>query len=188
MATSSAPPSRVTAGDTWTWLWTPADYPATDGWTMSWRVIGAGVALTVPSVASGTGFRATADAAATAALVIGARGLAATLIGWAARGGERFESYRGEIMIDPDPATITGDIRGPAALALEAVNAMIRGKATKDQMSYKIGDRELSRIPIPDLIVLQTKLEADAKREKDAASLQSGRPRQTMVRTQMSRR
>lgn len=187
MAILDAPPGRVTAGDTWAWAWSRADYPASAGWTLSWRVLGAGVALNVTSAASGDRFVATASATATAALTVGARGLSCTLIGWVSLAGERFEIYRAPVFVAPNPATASGDVRGSAALALEAVDAMIAGRASKDQQSYRIGDRELSRIPIGELLQLRDHLAMEARRESDALLLASGRPRATMIYTRMGR-
>lgn len=184
MATLDAPPVRVTAGDTWAWTWSDAAYPATAGWALSWRLVGAGVALSIASVASGAGFVVTAPAAGTGALVVAARGLPCTLIGWVTLGADRFEVYRGACLVQPNPATITGDLRGHAAATLAAIDALLEGRATQDQMSYKIGDRELARIPIPDLLALRDYYRGQARNEAAADAIAQGRPKpyQVLVR------
>jgi hypothetical protein len=187
MATLDAPPLRATAGDTWAWRWASADYPASAGWANAWRLVGTGVALSISATADGDGFVATAPAANTAALSIGARGLPATLIGWVSRAGERFQVYSGGLFILPDPATITGDLRGHATRTLAAIEAMLEGSASKDQRSIKIGDREIARIPIPELLALKDYYAGEARREAEAAALASGRPRRRIVLTRMGR-
>lgn len=187
MPTMDAPPSRVTAGDSWAWAWSSADYLPSAGWVLSWRVLGLGVALSVSSVAEGDGFVASAPAASTAALAVPARGLPCTLIGWVSRAGERFEVYRAPCLLLPDPATITGDLRGHATRTLAAIEALLEGRATKDQQSYKIGDRELARIPVPELISLRDYYVSQAAREADAALISSGRRRPYQVLARFGR-
>lgn len=187
MAILDAPPGRLTAGDSWAWRWANAAYPASASWVLSFRLIGPGVSLSVSSVAQGDGFLASASATATAALSPGIRGLDCTLTGWVSRAAERFQVYSGGCFLAPDPATVTGDLRGHATRTLAAIEALLEGRATKDQQSYKIADRELSRIPIPELLQLRDYYAAEARREIDAAALASGKPRATMIYTRMGR-
>jgi hypothetical protein len=184
---SDAPPSRVMAGDTWTWLWASPAYPPSGGWNSSWRVIGTGIALDIAASAEGAAFRVTASAATTAALTVAARGVACQLYGWVSRSGERFAIHEGALLVLPNPATATGDLRGHAARTLAAIEALLEGRATKDQQSYRIGDRELARIPIEELMTLRDYYRAEARREADAAALASGQPRRRMIHTRMAR-
>jgi hypothetical protein len=190
MPTAETPPAVVTAGDSIDFAWSSADYPAPT-WSTTWRVIGAaaGLPLALSSAADGSGFRVTATAAATAGITVPARGLPATLIGFASAGAERFEVWRAPLQLRPNPATITGDLRGHAAVTLAAIEALLEGKATKDQMSYRIGDRELSRIPIPELIQLRDYYVREKTREEDAAALAAGMPRRAprVIHTRMAR-
>lgn len=188
MPTATTPPARIAAGDTVSFAYSNADFPASAGWAMSWRLVGAGIALALTATASGDGFTVTATAAATAALTVAAAGVPCMLLGTASKAGERFECYRAPCLLLPNPATITGDLRGHAARTLEAIDALLEGRATKDQTSYRIGDRELSRIPIPELLALRDYYRAEARREESAALIASGRPgRPRMVLTRMAR-
>lgn len=187
MPVASAPLTRAVAGDTWTWTWSHAEYPASAGWVVAWRVVGTGIALDITTAADGDAHVATASATATAALTVAAAGVACTLVGWATKAGERFEVYRAAIAVLPNPATITGDIRGQAARLLAAVDAMLAGRATKDQQSYKIGERELTRIPVDELLALRDKVAGWAKIEAKAEAAAQGRPRGSMVRVRMVR-
>lgn len=60
----------------------------------------------------------------------------------------------GRINVTPDLSSVTTpfDARSSAELMIEAIDALMEGKATRDQMSYTIGQRTLSRIPVPDLL------------------------------------
>ncbi len=185
MPTADAPPDRFAAGDTLRWRYSSADYPANDGWALSYRLVGAGIALTITASAEGTGFIAEASAAQTGGLSVPAAGVPCTLIGYVIKGTERWAVHRAGCLVQANPATATGDLRGHAAKVLDAINALLEGRATKDQQSYKIGERELTRIPIPELLQLRDYYKLETQREATAAALASGlggRPRTVLTR------
>jgi hypothetical protein len=183
----SNPPTRAVAGDTWRWSWSSAAYPASAGWQAAWRLIGPGIALDISSSAQGDAHLAEAPASATAALAVPPSGVSCTLVGWVTNGDERYEIYRAPLSLLPNPATSSGDLRGRAAQLLDAIDAMLAGRATKDQESYRIGDRELRRIPIPDLIALRDWAASQARAEAAAEALMQGRPRSRRIVTRMAR-
>jgi hypothetical protein len=85
--------------------------------------------------------------------------------------------------IDTGPVRIREDVsaagagydgRTHAAKVLDAIKAVIEGRATLDQDGYKINNRELKRTPIGDLLTLRRQYEAEVANERNAAS---GRPR-----------
>lgn len=59
---------------------------------------------------------------------------------------------------------------------LDAIDAMLLGKATLDQQEYQIGDRQLRRIPIPDLLTLRETYARLYSQEQQAARLTKGGP------------
>lgn len=187
MPTADAPPARFAAGDTLRWFASFADYPATDGWSLAYRLVGPGIGLAIPCTASGSGFIAEAAAASTGGLTVTAPGTPCTLFGYATKAAERWQVYQAPCLVLPNPATATGDLRGHAAKTLEAIEALLAGRATKDQQSYKIGERELSRIPIPELLALKDHYKAEAAREANAALLASGLGRPRVVVTRFGR-
>lgn len=79
----------------------------------------------------------------------------------------------GEVNILPD---YSGKINvlSWAEKALEAVEATIQNRATSDQLSYTIAGRSISKIPIPDLLVLRSNLKAQIRSEKIANNLAEG--------------
>lgn len=177
MSTASTPPAELTAGDTAQFAWTGGDYAASDGWDMSWRVVGAGVGVNLTAAPSGSDFSVSVAANAFAGLTIPERGIPCQLIGWATKAGARVTVYRGAVQLLPDPAALSVDLRGHGARMLEAVEALLENRATSDQMSYRIGDRELSRIPVPDLISLRDYYRRAARKEEDATARSLGQPR-----------
>ncbi len=68
-----------------------------------------------------------------------------------------------EVKANRDIATT--DPRGHVKKVLDAIEATIEGRASKDQEKYAIQGRELWRTPIPDLIVLRDKYRAEYVRE-----------------------
>lgn len=182
-------PTRIVAGDSVSFLWESTDYPAPT-WASAWRLVGAGVALDFTETVEGAGHRITATAAATGALsVASVRGLPCTLFGTVSAGLQRITVYAAPCTLMPNPLTVTGDQRGHAAATLAAINALLEGRATKDQKSYRIGDRELERIPVPELLQLRDYYQREARREEAAAALASGMPRRhpRLLLTRMAR-
>jgi hypothetical protein len=92
-------------------------------------------------------------------------------------GTERVTLASGLVNVLPDPAK-TGagfDPRSHARKTLEAIEAVIEGRATKDQEEYTIGNRSLKRTPTKELLEFRDKYRADVAREDIAAGRQSGK-------------
>ena len=60
----------------------------------------------------------------------------------------------------------TADPRSHAKITLEAVEAVIEGRATKDQENYSIAGRSLSRTPVADLLSLRDYYRTEFLREQ----------------------
>lgn len=82
------------------------------------------------------------------------------------------ELQKGELTVLPDIAAASGsfDGRSQAERTLDAVNAVIEGRASMDQERYRINNRELYRTPIGDLLKLQTHYRRIVASEKKKAS------------------
>lgn len=95
-----------------------------------------------------------------------------------------YDLKSGAILVRDDPDNISGlfDGRGHVIKVLEAVEAVIEGRATIDQSKYKINNRELERTPIPDLLRLRDTYRAELKRARLAERGQSLLGRQVLVR------
>lgn len=89
----------------------------------------------------------------------------------AIRGAEVVIVEDGQLTITPDLALVEGahDGRTHAERVLDAINAVIEGRASIDQESYTIKDRSLNRTPLADLIMLKSKYEAEVARERRVA-------------------
>jgi hypothetical protein len=161
------------AGDTLDFMTTVPDYPATAGWTLTYRLAPrtAGTAISFPATALGSDYRVQVAAVTTA-------GWAAGEYSWAAyvsKAGNRFTVDAGTITIQPDPGVVaTSDTRSHARRVLAAIEAVIEGRATRDQEEYTIGNRSLKRTPIRDLLTLRDRYKSEVNAEDAGRRLLAG--------------
>lgn len=179
--------SSIVAGDTLSFTVTLADYPASAGWTLSYRLTprAAGSAITFAATASGDDHQVDVDAATTAGWAQGSY----TSGAWVSNGGgERYTvaSEGGQVVIQPDPSALPAgtDTRSDAEIALANVSALLKGKAGSGVEQYVINGRQLRSYPLADLIKLEAKLRAEVNAERVAAGLQpsGGGVRRILVR------
>jgi len=145
-------------GESLEWQKSFADYPASDGWALNYYFRGAGTGLRVEGTADGDSFLIFVSASSTAAFTAGTY----YYQGFISLETEKILVDSGEVKVLP---TLTDeyetfDGRSQYKIALDAIDALIAGKATLDQQEYTIGNRQLKRYPIPDLILLRDKYAA----------------------------
>lgn len=158
----------IRVGDTLDFTTTLADYPASAGWVLTYRLMPrtSGTAITIVGSASGDDHRTTATATTSATWTAGEYSWAA----YVALGDERYTVDTGVVTLTPNLATATAhDNRSAARIALDAVEAVIGNRATLDQEQYSIAGRSLQRTPMADLLRLRSALRIDVARE-DAAN------------------
>ena len=91
-------------------------------------------------------------------------------------GADRHTVGTGTVDILPDfSSAATLDGRTHAEKVLDAIEAVIEKRATKDQESYSIKGRSLSRTPLPDLLVLRDKYKSEVRAEKRAEKVRRAR-------------
>jgi len=146
-----------------------ADYPANEGWALKVRFApqaGSGAALTVDATVAenGADYDLLVPAASTADWTAGKWSYAM----WVVSGAERYTVETGIITVQANLATAeTGiDLRSHAKKTLDALEAMIEGKAGRDVQSYSINGRQLQHYSIPDLIMLRDKYRAEYANEQ----------------------
>jgi len=74
-----------------------------------------------------------------------------------------------------------------ARRVLTAIEAVIEGRASKDQEEYTIGTRSLKRTPIKDLLVLRDAYKAEVAHEDAQYRLAQGLPNPRKVRVRFDR-
>lgn len=102
----------------------------------------------------------------------------------ATKGADVVEVALLQLSVTPNLASVTTpyDGRSQNQIALDAINAVLAKRATRDQERYTIHNRELWRTPIPDLLKLRAFYTVQVRRERNAAKGVSGFGRQIAVR------
>lgn len=144
-------PERVRAGTTWQWRREDltVDFPAT-AWTLKYWLKNATQHFEIVATADGAMFAISVLPANNSAVIPGNY----RMIGAVEDGGaaNRFEVYNEEIAVDAAYANTTViDDRTHARKVVEAIEALIEGRASKDQEEITIGHTMLKRIPLKDL-------------------------------------
>lgn len=150
-------PDEFTAGETLEWRKSLDDFPASD-WTLKYYFrapVGGGFDAT--AAADGDDF--SVSVAAPDSLAAGAIYWQA----WVEKGGEKHLVAEGNSTVKASLAGVAAgaafDGRSRVKKILDAIDAMMEGKATRDQQEYQIGtpsgNRMLRRIPIDQLISLR---------------------------------
>lgn len=165
VATPCAPPARLTAGDSWSWeIADPAEYPSAE-FVLSYALAPAAGGAVVEVEAEAPSAVAVAfklGASATASLAPGRWRWSLLAADAALDMREAIASGTFEVLADP---LASGDTRTAARRILDAIDATIAGKVTKDAQSYAIEGRTISRIPLPDLMAARTRYAAIVRRE-----------------------
>jgi hypothetical protein len=169
-------PTEIIAGETLNWTKSLPDYPAAEGWTLKYYFRGAGAGFDVTATADGDDFSVTVSATTTAAMTAGAYYWQAEI----SLSSEKHIVDSGQATVKPALAAVASNVvfdgRSRVKKTLDAIDAMLDGKATLDQQEYMIGNRSLKRIPIPDLIALRTHYAQMVSRERRAEKLSQGAP------------
>ncbi len=170
-------PAIIYAGDTVKWN-EPAtpNYSSTAGWVASFamRHSTGNDALNITGVADRAGgWNFTITAAQTAALHVNGHWWQIAVT----KDGERYTLGTGSLETKANiPASgNTYDGRTQAQIDLDAVRAEMRARITGGSVQeYSIGNRSLKKMPMADLIAMETKLKADVAREARADRLAKG--------------
>ena len=165
-------PSSANAGDTWRWTRTLADYPASAGWALSYTLINAAAKITINATASGDDHAVTVAAATTA-------GYAPGTYDWRARvtrSGEVYTVGEGRLTVRNAFSGATFDARTHARKTLEAIEAVIEGRASSEVSYYMIGNRQLRYMTPAELLTLRDKYRAEVAREDAATAVAAGLP------------
>lgn len=159
------------AGDYWAWKRQDlgGDYPpASYALTYSARLESAATEIEITASESGTDYIVEVAAATTAAYTAGIYHWQAYITRTA--DSERVTVDSGTFEVKPNRDVAATDPRSHVKITLDAIEAVIENRATKDQESYSINGRSLSRTPLKDLVDMKETyagLYAQEKREED---------------------
>ena len=162
-------PSTIFAGDTLTWSKSLEDYPAS-AWTLTYSFVRQGKSISVTASAEGNAHRVSVAASTTATWLPGTY----LWTSYATSGSERYTVETGELVIKPNPAAGGYDTRSYVKRVLDAIEALIEGRAAADVDSYSIGGRSLSKMPIAELLKWRSQYRREYQAEQSADRLARG--------------
>lgn len=170
-------PALIYAGDTVKWNEpATADYSSSTGWAASFALRHAtgNDALNITGVSDGAGgWNFTITATQSAALHVNGHWWQIVVT----KAAERYTLGTGslEVKANIPAAGNTYDGRTQSQIDLDAIRAEMRARITGGSVQeYTIGNRSLKKMPMTDLIALESKLKADVAREARAERIAKG--------------
>jgi hypothetical protein len=149
-------PNTLVAGDRFVWKRTdlPSDYP-TDTYALTYEFHedsggGGSHKFTITATEADNIYYVEVASSTTASYSVGDYNWDAFITRTA--DSQRFRIDNGKTKIVPNLANTNADTRSHAKKVLDAIEAVIEGRASQDQMSYSIAGRSLSRMSIDDLL------------------------------------
>lgn len=179
-------PETVVAGDTVEFTISEPDYLPGDGWALSYHILNASEDLgQIDATDNGDGSHlVTITAATTAAWEAGHY----SYRGFVTKAGVRKTVREGSFDVEPNFATVdTAEGRTFSKRMLDAIRALLEGKATKDQKSYQYRDRALSRYDWDELERLEARFASRVRQEESALRRKKGLDPQTTIKGAFSR-
>lgn len=171
-------PDRLILGDTLNFTTSVADYPASDGWTLKYRLVprgttGTAVEISGAADADDPSLHRVQVSASTTALWIAA---VYSWLSWVEYGTEKYSVGTGAITLvaDPRSASSSFELRTDAEIALDDARAALAAY-TPTQRSYRIGDRSMEFASKADIVAIVNYWENVVRREHDAAAMAAGR-------------
>ena len=173
------------AGDSLDLLISLADYPASDGWVLTYAFRKeSGTAISLTSTASGANHLLSATAATTGGWVAGVY----SGVGRVALGAVVQTVWTGNLEVKPDLSTAGDnyDTRTHAKICLDAINAVLQGKATRDVLQTTIAGQSIGRMSWPELLAAKSYYQdqVDGEQAKIDAANGKGSSRNILVRFQ----
>lgn len=162
-------PASLIAGDTAKWLKVLPEYPASAGWGLSYELVNATTRIAFSGSASGDDHLVNVSAATTITWTPGAY----TWRSRAALSGDVFTVGGGHIAVQSAFGAAT-DARSQSRRTLDAIDAVIEGRASSAVAEYSIAGRSLKNIPITELLALRDRYARMVRDENAAAAAAAG--------------
>lgn len=177
-------PAEIVAGDTAKWTKDLPQYLPADGWVLSYAIVRDGTRLSVTGADNGDGTHLVTISAATSA------GWGAGAWHWQAyvtkaATSERYTVASGALTIKANFATGAVDGRSHVEKTLAALEAVIEGRASSDQLAYSIGGRSISKMSPEQLLTWRDKYKAELAAEQKAQQIAAGLGGAGTVRVRM---
>jgi len=171
-------PIELVIGDRWAWKRTDlgADYPpASYALSYSMRLEGTGATeIGINASESGSDYLVEVASVTTAGYTAGRYRWQAYIT--RSSDSERVMVGSGIVEVKVNRDASTADPRSHYRIVLDAIRAVIEGRATKDQEEYSIGSRSLKRTPLKELREMEGYYAAKVRAEENEANgLRSGK-------------
>jgi hypothetical protein len=152
-APATAVPAAFRSGDTVAWALTLPDYDAADGWLLTYTFVSPAQVKTLTASGAGTTYTTTLAAADSVAWAAADFAWQATI----SKGGERYTVGTGRITVLPSlVGAVAGlDSRGHARKVVDAIEAVIEGRAGEAESDLQINGRAIKYIPVAELLALR---------------------------------
>lgn len=165
-------PESIVRGLNAEWVLESPLYPATDGWVIEYSIVNAAEQHSFASTTVDGAHKVVLDAAATGGYGAGEYFYQAV----AKKDTSAYPVETGTLLVKPNFKDLTSgyDARPHVKKVLDAIEATLEGKASKDQARYIIGSRRLDRYTFEELLVLRDKYRAEWKAYQRAEKLKQG--------------
>ena len=167
-------PTSFRAGDTVAWTESLSDYTTTDGWTLKFRFSGP-QQIDVDSTADGAAHAITIDAATSGGYIAGVYQFQRYVEN---TDGRRITLQTGSVEILENLTARTGVYEGRsfARRMLDAIEAVMEGRATQRQKSMSIKDRAIELLSPAELVVERYRWQRIVAQEEQDARIAQGQP------------
>lgn len=173
-------PKTLTAGDTARWLKTLSTFqidddtsidPVTDGWTLKYHFRGPG-AIDITATVSGSDYLVNVAPGTTANWTTGHYLWEAYI----SKDSDRYKVDTGVITILANLAAIAApyDGRTHAKKMLDAIEAVLEGRASSEIASYTEGGRSVTKIPHDELLAIRSRYQQEYFNELAAQRIADG--------------
>jgi hypothetical protein len=169
-AIPTSEPTRVRAGDTLKWNRTDSEHSPADGWALKYSLLKAGKQIEIKDAlvtSDGDTFKIVVPAATSADYLPGEYRWYA----FVSKGAERFQVGEGVIEILPDAGAVQAsglDTRSQTKRILDAINALLEGRASTDAQQYSIGSRQITKMTPDELMKWKAQYEHLYRQERIA--------------------
>lgn len=178
-------PSSIRAGDTLSWRRSLADYPAGDGWVLSYTLINTLAKITITSTADGNDHVVNVPATISDDYPASWYDYFAHV----AKGTERYSIGSGRMQVLPNLATATTyDVRSHARKMLDAVEALLEKRATAEQIGVlkaAYADRS-TEFEHAELLKMRDRYRADVAAEDNAERIRNGLQTSRRIQTRLA--
>lgn len=172
MEVATNEPMQLVAGDTLKFKRHWDDYEP-PGWTLTYYLVKDGKQITITATDNGDGYHLVDVKPSTTSAWSPGRYQWQAVV---ADGTDRYKVDEGTIEVLADYAQQSSgfDARTHVKKTLDAIEAVIESRATRDQESVEINGRSLRRTSLPDLLKLRDRYKAEYQREVQAERLRNG--------------